>query len=81
MQNFEAIAAAFVEAGGAIQVRDAAGLEQAIGELLSNPALREELGHNALKVVRNNQGAIDRTVEMIVKHLHGGEMYVAPQPE
>jgi 3-deoxy-D-manno-octulosonic-acid transferase len=81
MQNFEAIAAAFVQGGGAIQVRDAAGLEQAIGNLLADPALRDDLGRNALKVVRNNQGAIDRTVEMIVKHLHGGEMYVAPQPD
>ena len=42
-------------------------------------ARREELGRNALKVVRENQGAIDRTVDMIVQHLEGGEMYVPMQ--
>ena len=30
---------------------------------------REQLGRNALKVVRENLGAIERTVEMIVEHL------------
>jgi 3-deoxy-D-manno-octulosonic-acid transferase len=81
MQNFQAIAAAFVEAGAAVQVPDAAALEQAVGELLADPNRCEALGHNAIKVVRSNQGSIDRTVEMIVRHLHGGEMYVAPRPE
>src|SRR5207237_1724050 len=64
MQNFEAIAAAFVREGGAVQVKDAAELEAALAELLGNPRRRDELGHNALKVVHKNQGAIDRSVEM-----------------
>lgn len=79
MQNFEAIAAAFVKERGAVQVKDGAGLEQAVAELLADEVRRAELGKNALKVVRENQGAIDRTVEMIVKHLHGGETYVRPE--
>jgi 3-deoxy-D-manno-octulosonic-acid transferase len=77
MDNFKAIAAAFRNGGGAIQVRDAAELERVLGELLADSARREEMGRKALKVVRENRGSIDRTVEMIVKHLHGGEMYVA----
>jgi hypothetical protein len=28
--------------------------------------------------VRQNLGAIDRTVEMILSHLEGGELYIAP---
>ena len=76
MQNFEAIASAFVREGGAVQIRNAAELESALAELMGDEERRAELGRRALKVVRNNQGAIDRTVEMIVKHLHGGEMYV-----
>jgi len=79
MQNFSAIAAAFVAARGAVQVLDAAELEKVLTDFLDDPARREELGRNALKVVRENQGAIDRTVDMIVQHLEGGEMYVPSQ--
>jgi 3-deoxy-D-manno-octulosonic-acid transferase len=79
MQNFRAIASAFVSQGGALQVRNADELERALSELLGSPSRREELGHRARKVVRENQGSIDRTVEMIVQHLEGGEMYVARQ--
>lgn len=79
MQNFAAIVDAFLRADGAIQVQDASGLEKAIGDLLSDPAMRERLGRNALKVVRENRGSIERTVDMIVKHLEGGELYVAPK--
>lgn len=79
MQNFAAIASAFVSAAGAVQVRDASELERVLGELLADPAKREALGRNALRVVRENQGAIERTVDMIVRHLEGGEMYVPPK--
>ena len=79
MQNFAEIARSFVTQNGAVQVRDAAGLEKVLGELLADESRRAELGRNALKVVRDNQGAIDRTVEMIVRHLAGGEMYISPR--
>jgi len=79
MQNFEAIVEAFLREDGAVQVRDAAGLERALGELLADENRRQALGYNALRVVRENRGAIERTVEMIVKHLEGGELYVAPE--
>ena len=58
---------------------DAAGLEKALAELLADEARRAELGRNAVKVVHENLGAIDRTVDMIVQHLEGGELYVAPR--
>ena len=69
MQNFAAIARAFVDKSGAVQVKDAAGLERELDRLLSDRAAREELGKKAVTVVRENLGAIDRTVEMIVEHL------------
>ena len=78
MENFAAIARTFVEKNGAMQVQDAAGLEQVIGELLADETKRAELGRNALKVVSENLGAIERTVNMIVAHLPKTEMYVAP---
>jgi 3-deoxy-D-manno-octulosonic-acid transferase len=80
MQNFAAIAAAFVEQRGAVQVRDAAELEKAMASLLGDDTRRQELGQKALKVVRANQGAIERTVEMIVRQLPPEEVYVA-QPD
>ena len=80
MQNFAAIADAFLRQHGAVQVRDPADLERTLGELLGDENRRLALGQNALRVVRENRGAIERTVEMIVKHLPEGEHYVAPRP-
>jgi 3-deoxy-D-manno-octulosonic-acid transferase len=79
MQNFAAVVSNFLARDGAVQVRDAAELEKSLGDLLANPARREQLGQNALLVVRENQGAIERTVDMIVKRLDNGELYVAPK--
>lgn len=79
MQNFAEIVRSLLAQKGAVQVKDAAELERVVGELLADPGRREELGRNALKVVHENLGAIERTVEMILRHLEGGEMYVAPR--
>ena len=78
MQNFESIARAFVSQNGAIQVPDAGAMEKAFEKLLSDPAQCAELGRNALRVVEENQGSIDRTANMILAALHGEEIYVAP---
>ena len=69
MQNFKAVVAAFLAEQAAIQVPDAAGLEQAIAELLGNDQRRAELGARALQVVRRNLGATARTVELITERL------------
>ena len=81
MGNFAAIAAAFVAKQGAVQVRDATELERVLGELLADPGRREALGHNALKVVQENRGAVQRTVDLIVAHLKDEELFFAPQPK
>ncbi len=79
MQNFEAIAAALIRGGGAVQVANAGELETGLSDLLGSPDKQRDLGRNALKVVHENQGAVGRTVEMIVKKLEGGSLYVAPR--
>lgn len=79
MQNFAAVSAAFVEKKGAIQVHHPNELEAAINGLLESEDRRQQLGRNALEVVRENRGAIDRTVELIVKHLHEEDIYVVPR--
>jgi 3-deoxy-D-manno-octulosonic-acid transferase len=76
MQNFKAIASDLVANRGAIQVQNAKELEQTLGEFLADPNLRSELGRNALKVVNENLGSIDRTVAMIVRHLPKDDVYV-----
>jgi 3-deoxy-D-manno-octulosonic-acid transferase len=69
MQNFAEVVRDLLKQDGAVQVQDAAELEKVLGELLGDESRREQLGRNALKVVRENLGAIDRTADMIVKHL------------
>jgi 3-deoxy-D-manno-octulosonic-acid transferase len=80
MQNFTAIAEAFVAAKAAVRVRDAAELEKQAGLLLTKADKRAELGRNALVVVQQNQGAVDRTVDMIVNAFKDEDIYVAPGP-
>ncbi len=79
MQNFTDVVRNFLTQNGAVQVQDAAELEDVLASLLGDEARREELGRNALLVVKENLGAIDRTVDMIVAHLEGGKMFVAPR--
>jgi len=78
MQNFEVIARAFVDQGGAIEVQSAGELEAAFTLLLSDSEKAASYGRNALQVVRQNFGAIEKTVEMIVAQLEGTDVYVAP---
>jgi 3-deoxy-D-manno-octulosonic-acid transferase len=79
MENFAAITSAFLREEGALQVRNATELEAAIDALLRDAGWRERMGRNALRVVRENEGAIDRTVEMILRHLEGGDLHIAPR--
>lgn len=76
MQNFAEAARSFVAQDGAVQVQNVTELESALAQLLSDPARREQLGRNAIKVVRANLGAIERTVEMIVNRLEHREFYI-----
>lgn len=65
MHNFHQIAAALLEADGAVQVHHPARLGEAIIELLRRPEHCQALGGAAYRVLRQNQGAIARTVELI----------------
>ena len=78
MQNFEDVARIFLTQRAVIQVADATELEKVFADLLGNETRRRELGESAARVVRENMGAVDRTVEMIVRHLDTGDHYIAP---
>ena len=78
MQNFEAISAAFVEYQAAVRVGNASELEWVLDELLGNDVLRKELGQRALQVIRRNQGALERTVELVLNQLRGRDVLISP---
>jgi 3-deoxy-D-manno-octulosonic-acid transferase len=69
----------FLAQDAAVQVRDPEALEKAVAVLLADENRRAALGRNALRVVAENLGAIDRTVEMIVEKLKPREIYIAPK--
>jgi 3-deoxy-D-manno-octulosonic-acid transferase len=77
MQNFADIVRNFTAQKGAIQVRDPDALEKAVASLLADGQLRAELGRNAQQVVRENLGAIDRTVEMILEKIEPCGIHIA----
>ena len=78
MQNFAEVVRSFLSKDGAVQVQNPAELETTLSHLLADRPRREQLGQNAIAVVRENQGAIERTVEMILSHLDGQQLYIAP---
>ena len=78
-KGVKAIAEAFVSKNGAIQVKDRDELEKVLAELLSDDVKAAQLGLNALRVVRENTGAIERTLDMVVNDLHESEVYIAPK--
>jgi 3-deoxy-D-manno-octulosonic-acid transferase len=65
MHNFHQIAAALLEADGALQVQTPAALGGAITDLLRHPERRQALGEGAYRVLCANQGAIERNVQLI----------------
>jgi len=74
MGNFTEITAKFLANDAAVQVSDESGLETAIDDLISDKDKREALGRAAQKVVESNEGAVERTVGMILSGTKTAEM-------
>jgi 3-deoxy-D-manno-octulosonic-acid transferase len=79
MQNFADVTRGFLAQNAALQVGDPERLEDALRGLLADENRRVELGKNALKVVRENLGAVERTVEMILEQLKPRGIYITPK--
>lgn len=79
MQNFTDIIRIFLQRDAAIQVPDAAALETSLAELLANKERRSTLGLNARAVVEENQGAVERTAEMVLQQLESRGVYMVPK--
>lgn len=63
--NFRDAAKRLVEVNGAIMVPDANAVAVAIGALLENVARRQAMGEAARTFVRNQQGATERTLDVL----------------
>lgn len=79
MQNFAGIVDALLAAKGAVQVRDEASLHGELLKMLEDKGHREAVARAGVRVVRENQGSMDRTVEMILPHLKDEEIYIKPR--
>ena len=66
MGNFAEITAKFLANDAAIQVADEQELEAALDSLISDQAKCQALGQAAQKVVQQNEGAVEKSVGMIL---------------
>ena len=65
MRNFVDPARELVEAGGAVQVGKPEGLADTLRRLLADPEERARLSARARETVRRNQGATERTLDLL----------------
>jgi 3-deoxy-D-manno-octulosonic-acid transferase len=63
--NFRDAAKRLVEVGGALMVKDAAELETELARLIADAELRARMGRSARELVRRQQGATLRTLDVI----------------
>jgi 3-deoxy-D-manno-octulosonic-acid transferase len=63
--NFKDAARRLVEVGGAVMLKDAGELEEALERLISDAELRERMGAAARDLVRRQQGATQRTLDVL----------------
>ncbi len=65
MDNFKEISEVFLRSYAALQVQTATELHNKMRELLRDASTRDWLGGNARRVIRDNQGAVRRTLELV----------------
>ena len=69
MFNFRKIADIFIENSAAICVKNPGELKHTIKTLLKDPDQRARIAKNALKVISQNSGALNRTVNILEKYI------------
>jgi 3-deoxy-D-manno-octulosonic-acid transferase len=67
MENFMEIAGLVVEKGAGIQAKTPQELAEAVRRLIMNPALNKEMGEKGLALLREHQGALEKTVKIVKK--------------
>ncbi len=69
MSDFASIRNKLIDAQGALQVHDADSLNNAFRKLLTDRPYAHKMGHNAYRLLQENRGAVDRTVNAVVRCL------------
>ncbi len=69
MENFQKITQLFVDAEAVIQIQNKAELLNEVRSLVQNPSKRELFGQRAQKVIKENQGATEKTLHKILEIL------------
>ena len=72
MENFSEIAQLVVERGAGIQVRTPEGLGDALRRLIVDPSLSKEMGEKGLALLQEQQGALEKTLEIVKKFFKAG---------
>ncbi len=67
--NFKDICSKLQQADGLITVTDAASLDKEIGNLLTDDDYRRYYGRHAVEVLHQNQGALQRLLQLLEPHL------------
>jgi len=75
------VAGLLLDAKGAFRVHDAEELAGELGRLLGDPSRIKEMGVAAQQVVLQNQGALQRSLDVIAEFLPGAERSVPPSAE
>ncbi len=69
MENFPEISAVIRECGGGVQVQNTKELLEVLQGLLRNPEERDRIGEAGIQVIKENQGALKKTVDLVAKWL------------
>lgn len=65
MFNFPDISRWTIKENAGQMVQNSRELEEAVGELLRNPSLRDEMGGNGLALIEAHRGALDKSHELL----------------
>jgi 3-deoxy-D-manno-octulosonic-acid transferase len=65
MQNFSTLVRAFLHKGGAMEVKDATGIRNAVTDLLASSNLRADMVANAAKCLEIHRGATKKTTDLL----------------
>lgn len=72
------IATLLLRAGGAYRVNGSQEIVRQVGEWLSDPAVRNSVGQAARRVVLDNQGALQRSLQLIESCLESSSVLISP---
>ena len=71
MTNFADMASAMKQRGGAVEVKGREDLIREISIILNHPARAESMGEIAYRVVEEDHGVVERSMELIDRYLDG----------